>query len=153
MPMLRTWLVPLALGCATVGGRAGDVEEIRAAHRQFISAVNAGALDRAFEFVAEEFVAMPECSANQSRAEFRAGLARFAERYTPAYDFDVQEVVVSGDWAFERIRYWGTITPKDGGVPRATSWRAVAIWHRQARDVWKVARYIRTPDAGTGLRC
>jgi ketosteroid isomerase-like protein len=139
--------------CATVRARAGDAEEIRAAHRQFISAINAGDLDRAFTYVADDFVAMPECGPNRTRAEFHDGFIPFLDRFRPSYDFAVQELVITGDWAYERIQYSGTVTPKAGGPARATSWRALAIWRRQRSGAWKVSRYIRTPDRGTPVAC
>jgi uncharacterized protein (TIGR02246 family) len=139
--------------CATVRASAGDVEEIRAAHRQFISAINAGELDRAFSYVADDFVAMPECAPNRTRTEFYEGFVPFLERHRPSYDFTVQELVITGDWAYERIQYSGTITPKTGGTARATSWRALAIWRRQRDGTWKVTRYIRTPDRGFPVTC
>ena len=137
---------PASAGVQNAAARRSDVAAIHAAHRAFISAFNAGDVDRAFTFLADDFVALVEETPTMDKAAYRALVAPFLERNKPSFTFEVDETVVFGSWAFERIRYSGSVTPRSGGEPRDASWRAIAIWRRGAGG-WKVARYIRTPDA------
>ena len=54
----------------------------------------------------------------------------------------VDEVVVSGDWAFVRWSGKGTTTPRDGGEPSEFDRKGIAIYQRQPDNSWKNARVI-----------
>jgi len=148
--MIRTVLI--AAGCLGSGflvaaprEQGGEVASIQRAHADFIAAFNAGNLDRAFGFLTEDFVALVERQPTMNKAAYRALVAPFVAANRPAFSFEIDETIVMGEWAFERIRYSGTITPKAGGETSSVSWRAVALW-RRLPEGWRIARYIRTPD-------
>lgn len=145
--MLMQTLLCLALlfVSSAATGQQTDVDAIHKAHQEFISAFNAGDLDKAFTFLTDDFVALVEETPTKDKHGYRELVAPFLEKYKPDFVFDVDETVIAGKWAFERIRYSGTITPRSGGESRSTSWRAIAIWRLESSR-WKVARYIRTPD-------
>ncbi len=54
----------------------------------------------------------------------------------------MDEVVVSGDWAFVRWSGKGTATPRDGGEPSEFDRKGIAILQRQPDNSWKMARVI-----------
>jgi len=54
----------------------------------------------------------------------------------------VDEVVISGDWAFVRWAGTGTMTPKDGSEPSVFDRKGIAILQRQPDNSWKMARVI-----------
>jgi ketosteroid isomerase-like protein len=143
--LIAASLLGTGLVFASTSEQEKEVASIHKAHADFIAAFNAGNLDRAFGFLTEDFVALVERQPTMNKAAYRALVAPFVAANQTAFSFEVDETVVSGEWAFERIRYSGTITSKAGGEMSPVSWRAIAIWKRLP-DGWKVARYIRTPD-------
>ena len=147
-----TTIMLVAASCLVSGFLFGDpsqqgggVASIEKTHADFIAAFNAGDLDRAFGYLTEDFVALVEKQPTMTKAEYRAFVAPFVAAYQTAFVFVVDETQVTGEWAFERLRYSGTVTPRAGGASSSVSWRAIAIWKRLP-DGWRVARYIRTPD-------
>jgi ketosteroid isomerase-like protein len=54
----------------------------------------------------------------------------------------IDEVVVSGDWAFIRWSGKGTENPKDGGEPSEFDRKGITIYQRQPDNSWKTARVI-----------
>ncbi len=66
----------------------------------------------------------------------------FIGRFTSEEIRSVDEVVVSGDWAFVRWVGTGTLTPKNGGEPSEFNLKGITIFQRQPDNSWKVARAI-----------
>ena len=147
--MWHRWLVLFVLSITPAVLAADrletDVSDIQKSHRDFIKAFNAGDLDGAFGFLTDDFVALVEKQPTMDKGAYRALVTPFVAANKTDFRFDLDETVVAGDWAFERIRYSGTVSPRAGGETQHVSWRALAIWRRDAKG-WKVARYIRTPD-------
>jgi uncharacterized protein (TIGR02246 family) len=67
---------------------------------------------------------------------------RFRDQATSEETRSVEEVVVSGDWAFVRWAGTGTDTPKDGGESSEFNRKGITIFQRQPDNSWKVARVI-----------
>jgi ketosteroid isomerase-like protein len=57
-------------------------------------------------------------------------------RYTTA------EILVTGDWAFDRGTYSQTLTPKGGGVAQKETGKYLWLYHRAPDGSWKQARVI-----------
>jgi ketosteroid isomerase-like protein len=150
MHLHRIVVLLACLGCATSprsqATRTADERAIREAHEAFIAAINAADLERAFGYLTEDFVGLIERQPTLTKATYRALLAPFLAANRSDYKFSVDERAVAEDWAFERIRYWGTYAARSGGASTQVSWRAIAIWRRDVDGKWRVARYIRTPD-------
>ena len=53
-----------------------------------------------------------------------------------------EEIVVIGDWAFERFRASWDSTPKAGGETTSAEFRGFRILQEQGDGSWKVAQYI-----------
>ena len=57
-----------------------------------------------------------------------------------------EELVISGDWAFERGAYTALIRPKDGVQIDTVVGKYLNVLRRQPDGSWKVARRIRNRD-------
>ena len=53
-----------------------------------------------------------------------------------------RNVVVAGDWAFERGTFVWAVAPAGGGETTEDRGRFIAIWHRQSDGSWKAAHDI-----------
>lgn len=63
-------------------------------------------------------------------------------------DVSSEEIVVAGDWAFERHNEVTTSRVKESGETRQSYYKGIWILRRQEDGSWKIARYIwnRNPD-------
>ncbi len=63
-------------------------------------------------------------------------------------DVSSEEIVVAGDWAFERHNETTTSKVKESGETRQRYYKGIWILQRQEDNSWKIARYIwnRNPD-------
>jgi uncharacterized protein (TIGR02246 family) len=59
----------------------------------------------------------------------------------------IDEVIVSGEWAFVRGNDTNTETPKSGGESTVTDYKWVILMHRQADDSWKILWEIGNTNA------
>ena len=62
------------------------------------------------------------------------------------YELDMQEVTVSGDYAFQWGTYHYSMRPRTGGDAVRTSGKLMRILKRQADGSWKIYRGISTVD-------
>jgi ketosteroid isomerase-like protein len=128
---------------------ASDLATPDAIHQQhlgFIAALNRGEVDAAFALLTDDFLALVERQPTMDKSTFRAALGGFLAAFNAHFEFDVDEIIDAGAWAFERVRYRDTHSPKSGGSPSSVTWRAVVLWQRDPAGAWRIARYIRTPD-------
>jgi uncharacterized protein (TIGR02246 family) len=65
------------------------------------------------------------------------------------YELDMQEVMVSGDYAFQWGTYHYGMRPRTGGDTVRTSGKLMRILQRQPDGSWKIYRGISTVDAPT----
>jgi len=63
------------------------------------------------------------------------------------YDLNVEEITVSGDYAFEWGTYLGTARPNGGGSDITYSGKFMRILQRQPDGSWKMHRTMATTDA------
>jgi ketosteroid isomerase-like protein len=77
-----------------------------------------------------------------NRSDLLAAFERFQVDQTPVSD----EIVVAGDWAFDRSRATTTLTPLAGGAPVTVRSKAITILRRQPDGSWKIARVIGNLD-------
>ena len=63
------------------------------------------------------------------------------------YDLHVEEITVSGDYAFEWGTYLGTARPTGGGGDITYSGKFMRILQRQSDGSWKMHRTMATTDA------
>jgi ketosteroid isomerase-like protein len=66
----------------------------------------------------------------------------FHEKFTVQVDYSSQEIVVFGDWGFDRGTERYTLTPKAGGAPIRKSGNYLYLYQRQEDGSWKQSRVI-----------
>ncbi len=89
------------------------------------------------------------------KAALRSWFLRVTDQFSIDLDFSVEEVRVTGDWAFERFSFRRTTTPTGGGDPTTARGKGIHVFRRQSDGSWKIARDIWTsdevPDVGDKL--
>ena len=89
------------------------------------------------------------------KAALRSWFLRVTDQFSIDLDFSVEEVRVTGDWAFERFSFRRTTTPTGGGDPTTARGKGIHVFRRQSDGSWKIARDIwnsdEVPDVGDKL--
>ena len=125
-----------------------DVEALRDMMRQIDAAINAGNLDGPMAFYADDAVQMPpNIPIFIGKEAIRSGLEEFLAANTVEQRSTVEDIRVSGDWAFLRLSYTMSITSKDGGDTTTEVGKWVLICQRQADGSWRIATEIWNTDA------
>ena len=57
-------------------------------------------------------------------------------------DYDIEEVLLLGDWAWEWHNEWSTQRRRENGEVFSLYIRGAQLFRRQASGEWQVARYI-----------
>jgi len=129
---------------ATYSGPQEDIEAILALVNEWDLATRAGNDATLLERITEDCVflapGMPPMQGRERMAPLLAGLSQF--RLEPI--FEVQEIVVAGDWAFLWARDEITATPSSGGDARIAKGWAISILRKGADQIWRFARGINT---------
>jgi uncharacterized protein (TIGR02246 family) len=128
----------------TYSGPEEDIAAILALVSEWDQATRAGDPAALLERITEDCVFLaPGMPPMQGRARMAPLLAGFSQfRLEPI--FEVQEIVVTGDWAFLWARDEITATPIPGGNPRNAKGWALSILQRGADQIWRFARGINT---------
>ena len=132
-----------ACGTVTKSGPAADRQAIAAATAQFQAAENAGSVDQFRSYFADDLVMMGPNEPPVTGADGVAALMRgFHHTYAVQVEYNSQEIVVFGDWAFDRGTERYTLTPKAGGAPIRKSGNYLYLYRRQKDGYWKQSRVI-----------
>jgi len=129
---------------------AGDEEAVRQiiqVRDAWIAGVRAKDVDRLMGYLTDDVVMMhPNRAAvigkEANRADLIAAFGKFSVEQTAESD----EIIVAGEWAFDRSRATTTLTPVAGGVPVTARSKTITILRRQAGGAWKIARVIGNLD-------
>jgi len=97
--------------------------------------------------LADDIVMMhPNRPAVIGLAANRADLLAAFEKFHVDQSVVSDEIVATGEWAFDRSRATTTLTPVAGGTPVTVRSKAITILRRQADGSWKIARVIGNLD-------
>jgi len=80
------------------------------------------------------------------KSAFSSRIQRSFDQFNFKEAWSTEEIVVFGDWAFERVNYTSTITPEAGGEPFEQKGKFIYILRRQSDGAWKYARLIFNSD-------
>lgn len=132
--------------CNRGGMSDTDIEVIKSARQAFVKAFNAADLDAFIAPIADDVVFMTHGGPPPvvGKEAVRSNYKEFFERgpFIPNMTVSSEEVVVSGDWAFDRGT-WTVIRTYKRGVRRERLDSCyMMIWRRQPEDTWKLARQI-----------
>jgi ketosteroid isomerase-like protein len=81
------------------------------------------------------------------KTAFHNILAAFLRGHTETVQHQVEEIGVSGDFAWALVRERARISPKAGGDSFTLSGLHLAVLHRGEDGSWKVARDVAAFDA------
>ncbi len=143
---LAALLVLAVSGCAPQVDVEADAAAVRLVFEESTAALDANdgsIVDLGTEDVVVMFADAPAVT---GRDALRARLQAIYDQATFEENRSVDEVVVSGDWAFVRWAGTGTVTPKDGGEPGEFNRKGITLYQRQPDGSWKYVRVIWNSD-------
>jgi uncharacterized protein (TIGR02246 family) len=118
-----------------------DVEAIKAVNEQCLAAINSGDLDTIVSLFTDDGVYMlPNEPPVIGKAPIKSRLQMDLDNFNFTETWSSEEIVVFGDWAFDRGTSKVTITPKQGGQPVEDVGKYIWILKRQSDGSWKYAR-------------
>jgi len=125
-----------------------DRAAIARASQQMVAAIEEDDIDGILSRVTTDVVQM---AANEpilvgDPVRLRAWHQSRVSAFTTHMDFSLDELCVSGDWAFERWSTIFTLTPRGGSDPIEDVCKGIWIWQRQPDGAWKLARSIFNSD-------
>jgi ketosteroid isomerase-like protein len=131
--------------------RDADRIAIEALNRHDVNAVLTGDLEAIVSQWSDDFVVLPPSGPNvRGRAANAANVEQGREQlkaFTPVdYVVEIEELMVSGDYAFEWGTYRGAARPHAGGSDVTYSGKLLRILQRQADGSWKMHRTMTTSD-------
>jgi ketosteroid isomerase-like protein len=130
--------------CASAAQRDGaaDRAAVDSIRLEFEAGENAGDLRRMTHHLAADVVAMPPNRAITTSANaFTEALRTFLGIYHVDVKYKTDEIVVSGDWAFERGTAVETLTPKASGAAQTSNAKYLWLYHRNG-GTWELARLM-----------
>ncbi len=118
-----------------------DEKQIRKLVSTWVAASRSGDVEAVLSLVTDDVVFLVPGRAAMRKDEFAAALRSQASGGTPRFDAtsDIQEVEVSGDWAFMWSKLTVLATPPDGGTPTRRSGHTLTVFRRQGGR-WSLAR-------------
>jgi ketosteroid isomerase-like protein len=124
----------------TTSDQRASLERIR---QEIESAENGGSVERMRAHFAEDVVMMaPNMPAVAGADSAAQAMRQFFDAFNVQIQYNSTEIVVSGDWAFDRGTYSQTLTPKQGGAPLKESGKYLWVYRRAGDGSWKHARVI-----------
>lgn len=125
---------------ATTPDQRQRLDRIR---RETEAAENEGSVDRMRVHMAEDVVMMaPNMPAVTGAANASQAMHQFFDAFDLEIHYTSSEIVVTGDWAFDRGTYSQTFTPKRGGAALKETGKYVWLYRRTPDGSWKQARVI-----------
>lgn len=139
---LVTVVVTTACAPAPQRDSAGDRAAVDSIRLEFEAGENAGDLSRMTRHLAADVVAMPPDRAITIGANaFTESLRGFLGTYKVDVKYKTDEIVLAGDWAFERGTAVETMTPKAGGAAQTSNGKYLWVYHRNG-GTWELARLM-----------
>jgi ketosteroid isomerase-like protein len=147
-----TGLLVAATGCGfgTRGKRedaAAVLAAVRSAHDAYVQSINANKVDEWMSALTDDVVYfVPNQPAIVGKEAVGAWATRYLQEVTTRWTKSVQDLQVSGDWAFGRYTYTASdsVVIRDpetdgGGTANDSGWGFV-VYHRDGDGRWRVAR-------------
>lgn len=123
-------------------GPADQVEALRERGRAWVEAAraeDAAALARLY--TGDAVFLPPGRPEIVGRERIESLFAAQFEQMDATYEFEIREIVVSGDWAFRRGAYTVRAALADGST-RTVRDKFLDVWHRGEDGRWRIARDI-----------
>ncbi len=135
---------PSAVGATTT---EADVEAVKRVREQAVAAINAGDLGALMSLWSDDIVWMwpnepPVVGKEALRSWWQTHRSPWKVEMTVSHE----EVIVAGDWAFQRGTHTGRRIPKAGGEPMEIDMKCIDILRRQPDGSWKHTHVICNPN-------
>lgn len=138
------------MSCDSVQARDAEAQKIAETFDRWDAAMRAGDVESLLELVTEdaEFWTSSQ-PALKGREALGAAFEPLFQGFELEQDFECEELIVAGDWAFARGTERNRLTPKGEGDSVRQSQRAFSVLHRGDDGVWRFARGMtnRPPQA------
>jgi len=129
-----------------------DEQEIREVHSTWISAVNAGDLDRLLALMADDVVFLNPGQAPFGRDVFSANFSAAHQQVRIRCGSELEEIVVIGEVAYTWSRDALSVTPRAGGVATQLAGHRITVYRKQLDGRWLLARDAHTLSPVEELR-
>jgi len=138
--VLSVLAVPAVAGAQSAAATASDAAAHHA-HEAYVDAINSNDVDQLLGMLTDDIVFLgPNDKPVVGKAAVRPWLEGYFAAYKTHWDKPVEELVVLGDWAFERYSFTATDTPVGGGEPMVSTGWGLLLYHHDADGKWRVAR-------------
>jgi uncharacterized protein (TIGR02246 family) len=118
-----------------------DETAIRQVMAEWLAATAAADPARLRPLLAEDVIFLtPGQPPMQGREFFLTGMASGLAQMDIQPAGEILELVVAGEWAWQRARLTVTVTPRHGGPTHRRSGETLTILHREAGGRWVIAR-------------
>ena len=122
----------------TTATAAGAIARL---HEDWVAAVRRGDAEGLRDLVTADYEVWPNGAPPMHGPDTTvAGMAAALAKYVVEQAFESTELIVAGDWAFERGVESVRATPREGGPAVSRSQRAFLILRRDAAGRWRYAR-------------
>ena len=122
--------------------RMSEADRVRAVAQELIAADNTRDLDRVMAVYADDAILMPPNEAPvRGKVPLRPRYKALFDAMQPEIESRIEEIQVTGDWAYVVGSNGGRLVPLAGGEPRRLSDAYVMILRRD-HGAWSVARLI-----------
>jgi ketosteroid isomerase-like protein len=132
-------------GCSSQRQASADDqrETLDRIRREVEAAENAGSVDRMRVHFADDVVMMaPTMPAVTGVDSAEQAMRQFFDTFGVQIQYASSEIVVSGDWGFDRGTFSQTLTPKAGGAPIKETGKYLWLYRRAPDGAWKHTRVI-----------
>jgi ketosteroid isomerase-like protein len=123
-----------------------DRKAIETVREQALEAFNSGDIEAYIELLTDDVVYdPPNRPAVVGKEAMRAYGALF-EKFILDTTYPVDELVIEGDWAFDRGVWVEKRTPREGGEQIEIPFGLLQIYYRDTEGSWKLARMVANTD-------
>ena len=118
-----------------------DEDQIRALVSTWMAATKAGDASTVLSLIADDVVFLLPGRPPMRKEEFAQGMKAQATHAAPKFDgtSEIQEIIVSGDWAFMWTKLAVVATPPDGSPPVRRDGHTLTVLKKQTGK-WVIAR-------------
>ena len=126
-----------------------DEQAIRSAVQAWMKASADGDLPRVLDMMDDDVVFLGPGRPPMRKDAFAAASKGMEGKVRVEGVSDIQEVQVSGDWAYVWTQLTITMTPADGSAPTQRSGSGLSVWRKKRDGRWVISRDANMVTADT----
>jgi len=141
--VFMTSVLLFIIACTQNPDVQADVDAIKKLHNELNAAWDNSDINGILALWTDDGIAMPPKKSPYVGKERISTRLQFLNDTTlENLSVEIEEIKVSGDWAFIRQTFKGTWTPKNGSEPTYENSKEIMILNKQTDGSWKIARYM-----------